>query len=504
LILLGSTAINATGNELNNTIYGNAAHNVLEGGAGNDILRDNVGNDRLVGGDGNDNLYAGRGVDTLVGGLGNDVYYLSAVAGDGTNDTITEIDGEGTDIAYAIFDATLDANVERLTLLGTAVSGTGNDSNNTIYGNGVNNVLNGGLGHDILRDNIGDDSLNGGSGNDNLYAGTGADVLAGGLGDDIYYLSAVAGDGANDTIEEAENAGTDTAYAMFSATLGANVERLTLLGTSINAISGTGNELNNAISGNSANNSLYGEAGIDYLYGNGGDDSLYGGMATDVLYGGAGADALDGGDGLDYASYYNFGVAGQTLTVSLDASETHSGDAIGDTFINIEYLQGSQFANNRLTGNSGNNNLYGYNGNDTLKGSGGNDGLVGGSGNDQFVFAGGAIASNVFTLLGTDTITDFAVGTDKIVLSQATFSSLTVGGPVTLGTIANDTTTTLANAGLTGTQLIYSTGSGRLYYNANGTAAGFDAGAGGNSAFAILGNFVTQPALSAADIIVTV
>jgi Ca2+-binding RTX toxin-like protein len=511
LILLGSTAINATGNELNNTIYGNAAHNVLEGGVGNDILRDNAGNDNLVGGNGNDNLYAGIGSDTLVGGLGNDVYYLSAVAADGTNDTIIEdtVAGSGIDLAYAVFDATLAINVENLTLIGTtAINATGNDGNNTIYGNSANNVLNGGLGHDILRDNVGDDSLNGGGGNDNLYAGIGADVLAGGLGDDVYYLSYVAGDGANDTIEEREGEGIDTAYAIFSATLGANVERLTLLGSSTNTISGTGNELNNVINGNSANNALDGGAGIDYLYGNGGDDALYGGIGftTDVLYGGAGADALDGGDGLDYASYYNFGVTGQTLTVSLDASEIHSGDAIGDTFINIEYLQGSQFANNRLTGNSGNNNLYGYNGNDTLKGSSGNDGLAGGSGNDQFVFAAsGAIgASNVFTLLGTDTITDFTVGTDKIVLSQATFSSLTVGGSVTLSTIANDTAATLAAAGLTGNQFIYSTGSGRLYHNRNGAVAGFDTGAGGNAAFAILGNFATQPALSATDILVTV
>jgi Ca2+-binding RTX toxin-like protein len=506
LILLGSVAVYGTGNDSNNTIYGNSANNVLTGGLGNDILRDNAGNDSLAGGEGNDNLYAGSGADTLAGGLGNDVYYLSAVAGDGTNDTIEEAAGEGTDIAYAIFDATLADNVERLTLLGTAVSGTGNDINNTIYGNGVNNVLNGGLGHDILRDNIGDDTLNGGGGNDNLYAGVGADVLAGGLGDDVYYLSYVVADGANDTIEEDVSAGTDTAYATFSATLAANVERLTLLGT--DTISGTGNELNNVISGNSANNTLDGGAGIDYLYGNGGSDSLYGGVGvtTDVLYGGDGADVLDGGDGSDYASYYNFGVAGQSLTVSLDAAESGSntGHAVGDTFISIEYLQGSQFANNQLTGNSGNNNLYGYNGNDTLKGSGGNDGLAGGSGNDQFVFAGGAIgASNVFTLLGTDTITDFAVGADKIVLSQATFSSLTAGGSVTLATIANDTAATLAAAGLTSNQLIYSTGSGRLYYNSNGTAAGFDAGVGGNSAFAILGNFATQPALSATDIIVT-
>ena len=36
LTLLGSSAINGTGNGLNNTITGNSAANILDGGAGND------------------------------------------------------------------------------------------------------------------------------------------------------------------------------------------------------------------------------------------------------------------------------------------------------------------------------------------------------------------------------------------------------------------------------------------------------------------------------------
>jgi len=58
LTLTGTTAINATGNELNNVLTGNSAANVLAGGAGADTL---------VGGAGNDTYQMGRGygADTI-------------------------------------------------------------------------------------------------------------------------------------------------------------------------------------------------------------------------------------------------------------------------------------------------------------------------------------------------------------------------------------------------------------------------------------------------------
>ncbi len=45
LTLTGTSAINGTGNSLDNSLTGNSAANVLDGGAGNDILRGNGGND---------------------------------------------------------------------------------------------------------------------------------------------------------------------------------------------------------------------------------------------------------------------------------------------------------------------------------------------------------------------------------------------------------------------------------------------------------------------------
>ena len=57
LILLGTAALDGTGNELNNTIYGNNASNTLNGREGDDRLFGYGGDDILIGGAGNDVAY---------------------------------------------------------------------------------------------------------------------------------------------------------------------------------------------------------------------------------------------------------------------------------------------------------------------------------------------------------------------------------------------------------------------------------------------------------------
>ena len=66
LTLVGSAAINATGNSLANILTGNAANNTLYGRGGADTMIGGGGNDRLVGGPGNDRLTGGPGADHFV------------------------------------------------------------------------------------------------------------------------------------------------------------------------------------------------------------------------------------------------------------------------------------------------------------------------------------------------------------------------------------------------------------------------------------------------------
>jgi Ca2+-binding RTX toxin-like protein len=234
-----TTNINGTGNALNNTITGSSGSNVIDGGLGN---------------------------DTMIGGLGNDFYYINSLA-----DVVIEaatLNG-GIDTAFiSVNNGILEANVENLTLIGSAVKGTGNSLNNGLIGNSLANNLIGLDGHDFL-DGLG-----------------GKDTLVGGKGNDTYIIN-----NTGVTITEATGQGldfTDLVISSITYTLGANVENLQLSGVA--NINGTGNSLNNKITGNNGNNLLSGSIGNDTLIGNEGNDTLTGDQGNDTLIGGLGAD----------------------------------------------------------------------------------------------------------------------------------------------------------------------------------------------------------------------
>ncbi|WP_210244948.1 beta strand repeat-containing protein, partial [Sinorhizobium fredii] len=309
LVLTGSATVSGTGNSLSNALTGNAAANTLTGGAGNDTL------------DG------GAGADELIGGIGDDVYVI-----DGTNDLIIEVSGEGADTVQTSISLTLAAELENLTLTGTAaLEGSGNSLANVLTGNAADNVL------------------DGGAGNDTLNGAAGADTLIGGLGDDTYVV-----DDAADIITEASGGGTDTVQSSVSLTLAAEVENLTLIGAA--ALNGTGNGLANILTGNSANNVLNGGAGADRLIGGLGNDTYVVDHADDIV-----TEAAGGG----------------TDTVQSSISLTLAA--------NVENLTFTGSAASNGTGNSLANTLTGNDGNNVLNGGTGADRLIGGLGNDTYV-----------------------------------------------------------------------------------------------------------------------
>jgi serralysin len=141
---------------------GTAAADVLLGTAGADRLSGGGSADVLVTDTGDDWLDGGTGNDTLVGGAGNDLYVV-----DSTGDIVAEVAKGGTDTVQASATFTLLANIENLTLTGTAaINGTGNASANQLLGNSAANSLVGSAGNDVLDGGLGGDSLTGGTGKD--------------------------------------------------------------------------------------------------------------------------------------------------------------------------------------------------------------------------------------------------------------------------------------------------------------------------------------------------
>jgi Ca2+-binding RTX toxin-like protein len=231
LTLVGSAAIDGTGNGRGNTITGNGAVNVLRGGLGNDSLNGGAGNDVLDGAAGNDLLDGGVGNDRLNGGAGNDTFVINSA-----RDVLT--DAAGIDLVRSTFSKTLATRFENLTLVGTAsVNGTGNAAANIITGNTGNNKLFG---------LAGNDTLSGGARNDILTGGTGKDTMTGGAGADDFDFNSVAeiGRGASrDVIKDFAHLVDDIDLATIDANGSARGHAFSFLTTKGAAFTGTAGEL---------------------------------------------------------------------------------------------------------------------------------------------------------------------------------------------------------------------------------------------------------------------
>lgn len=188
----GSTGLGSTGD---NEIVGGTGNDTLNGGngtfSGNDRLFGNEGNDRLIGGFGFDLLDGGQGDDTMTGGNDNDTYVV-----DSALDRIFEAAGGGTDTVQTARSYILGAELENLTLTGTAgSSGTGNALDNVLTGNAGANLLSGADGNDTLQGNAGADTLTGGLGADRfVFTALAQSPATPGAYDEITDFSTAQGD----------------------------------------------------------------------------------------------------------------------------------------------------------------------------------------------------------------------------------------------------------------------------------------------------------------------
>lgn len=332
--LSGSFIGDLTGNELANVLTGNSAANTLDGGVN---------------------------ADTLVGGKGDDHYVVDNIA-----DTLIEQNGEGHDRVTASVNTVLSQYVEDLTLVGLALEGIGNASNNTITGNVLNNRLEG---HE---------------GDDNLVGGGGQDTLIGGDGNDRYVIDS-SDDLVIDLIGEGHDIIESSVSYQLSTASNAEVEELILTGDQ--DLSATGNASNNTLRGNSANNIIDGKSGWDKMYGGLGDDTYYVDTSFDQVI-----------------EHEDQGSDTVISSVSYSAHE------------HIEIIQLSGSANINATAHDEGMDLHGNNGNNVLRGGAGQDLLSGASGNDTLI--GGAGNDVYYTLFGTQTVIEEANGGTDTVLTM--------------------------------------------------------------------------------------
>jgi Ca2+-binding RTX toxin-like protein len=103
-----------------------------------------------------------------------------------------------------------------------------------------------------------------------------------------------------------------------------------------------------------------------------------------------------------------------------------------------------------------------------------NDTFTGTSGKDAFVFKGTSLLG-IPAAIGLDTIINFATGVDSVFLSKANFTALAASAGSPLGADFGTVTTDLAAESL-GSAIIYNSANGKLFYDTNGSAAGFGVG----------------------------
>jgi Ca2+-binding RTX toxin-like protein len=501
----------------NNAMTGSAGNDVLTSGYGNDTIGAGGGIDRIIDGGGNNIIDAGDGddevgVDGAAGhsrirlGTGNDVVYLNN--GGGSAGGVYTVDGgDGIDFAWInrsgsslnmTFTLSSKAplsngavtlsNIERVHIR----SGSGHDS---LVGGALDDWFNGMSGSDTLLGLGGNDELTGWYGADRLEGGDGADILwatggikdgeadtlLGGAGaDELHMNRGDYADGGTDEDRLFLDLTAEFVDFAFVFSTGLTQADATTRFTGMERLhfdggrghdSVTGGDLADLLEGNAGNDRLRAGAGADELTDGDGNDSLSGEAGDDVLvrtdFDANGIDLFDGGIGTDTLRF-NI-VSGAPVWVDMVEQQYNGGLAQGMTLVRVENVVGSDAgddirgssAANAFWGGKGSDYLEGREGNDVLTGGEGSDILSGGAGRDLFRFGLGATGSGDFIL-------DFVRGEDRIAIERAAFQ---------LGNVATPSLVVGANpvANAATAQFLFETGSGRLWFDADGIGDQADA-----------------------------
>ena len=353
---------------------------------------DNIEN--IIGSEFNDSLRGNNEANVIEGGDGAD--YLD---GGDSNGGVTDLllaRNMGDTVSYENSDRDVAINLGSDVAIGGHAQGDDINNFENVIGSAYGDELTGSddtdeaptdmSGRNRIWGLAGEDEIDGGSGTDFIEGGAGADELDGGTnGED----ADVTGD-----FDNADDAGVDrdndtVIYATSDEGVSVNL--------SANSVSGghaEGDELEvqkgafdhdgdadtdpidvstfESVMGSMHNDRLTGDHRMNTLNGLAGDDTLRGGAEADTLIGGPGADRLDGGEdedenkdnrldgtGVDDNDDGDFDDVGDTqqtdasrdtasyvtamagVTVDLNARKGTGGDAMGDTYSNIEEYLGS-------------------------------------------------------------------------------------------------------------------------------------------------------------------
>ncbi|MEH2138967.1 hypothetical protein [Nostoc sp.] len=140
----------------------------------------------------------------------------------------------------------------------------------------------------------------------------------------------------------------------------------------------------------------------------------------------------------------------------------------GDDYLSAFFASGNNTLNGgagndslNATSSTGDNFLFGGNGNDILTSGNGNDTLYGGDGTDTFAF-------NGYSEKGIATIYDFNAANELIQVSATYF-----GGGLSIGSLSANQFTLGTSATAIAQRFIYDNSTGGLYFDQDGSAAGF-------------------------------